>query len=184
MPTELLVKAEDSLLLVVDLQQRLAPAISGRDAVEARVATLIRGARRVGVPVRASEQYPQGLGPTVPAIAALLDDVERLPKRAFSCAAEPDFLAALGGLGRSQVVICGMEAHVCVLQTALGLSAAGFSVFAVADAMGSRDPANREIALRRLAGAGVVPVTSEMVLFEWLGDCDNAAFKDLLGLIR
>lgn len=184
MTTELLVNAEDSLLLVVDVQQRLAPAVAERERVEARIAMLIRGARRLGVPLRASEQYPQGLGPTVPALAALLEEAERLPKRAFSCAAEPDFLAALRGLGRSQVVICGMEAHVCVLQTALGLQAAGFRVFAVADAMGSRDPANREVALQRLAGAGVVPVTSEMVLFEWLGDCDNAAFKDLLGLIK
>lgn len=180
----MLIDSRDSLLLIVDVQERLAPAIAGGAAVEARIATLVRGARRLGVPVLASEQYPQGLGPTVPGLAALLEPAERLAKRAFSCAAEETFLAALRGKGRGQVVICGMEAHVCVLQTALGLAAAGFSVFAVADAMGSRDPANRDVGLTRMAALGVQPVTAEMVLFEWLGRSDHEAFRDLLGLIK
>lgn len=180
----MLIDSRDSLLLIVDVQERLAPAIAGGAAVEARIATLVRGARRLGVPVLASEQYPQGLGPTVPGLAALLEPAERLAKRAFSCAAEETFLAALRGKGRGQIVICGMEAHVCVLQTALGLAAAGFSVFAVADAMGSRDPANRDVGLTRMTALGVQPVTAEMVLFEWLGRSDHEAFRDLLGLIK
>lgn len=180
----MLVDLEDSLLLVVDVQQRLAPAVAGHQAVEAQVARLIRGARRLGVPILASEQYPEGLGPTVPALAELLRPEERIAKRAFSCAGEPAFMEALARAGRGQVVICGMEAHVCLLQTAIGLAEARYRVFAVADAMGSRDPADREIALQRMAGLGIEPVTSEMVLFEWLGRSDHEAFRDLHGMIK
>ncbi|MEX0759413.1 MAG: isochorismatase family protein, partial [Tistlia sp.] len=138
----------------------------------------------LAIPVLASEQYPQGLGPTVPALAQLLAPAERIAKRAFSCAAEPGFLAALRESGRGQVVICGMEAHVCLLQTAIELVEAGFVVFAVADALGSRDPANREAALARMAGQGIEVVTGEMVLFEWLRRSDHEGFRDLLGLIK
>ncbi|SMF24130.1 Nicotinamidase-related amidase [Tistlia consotensis] len=180
----MLVDPEDSLLLVVDLQQRLAPAVAGHEAIEARVVRLIHGARRLRVPVLASEQYPEGLGPTIAPVSALLRPEERIAKRAFSCADEPDFMQALAEAGRGQIVICGMEAHVCVLQTAVELAEARFTVFAVADAMGSRDPANRAVALQRMTALGIEPVTSEMVLFEWLRRSDNEAFRDLLDLIK
>lgn len=180
----MLVDVEDSLLLVVDVQQRLAPAVAGHRAIEAEVARLIRSARRLGVPILASEQYPEGLGPTVPGLAALLQPEERIAKRAFSCADEPDFMAALTATRRGQVVICGMEAHVCLLQTAVELAEARYGVFAVADATGSRDPANREAALRRMAGLGIEIVTAEMVLFEWLRRSDHEAFRDVHATIR
>lgn len=180
----MLVDREDSLLLIVDVQERLAPAIAGRQAVEARIAALLQGARRLAVPVLASEQYPQGLGPTVPGLAGLLEPKERIAKRAFSCAAEPAFRSALAAAGRGQIVICGMEAHVCVLQSALELADGGYRVFAVADAMGSRDPENRAVALQRMAARGIEAVTSEMVLFEWLRRSDDESFRDLLSLIK
>ena len=136
----MLLDADRSLLLLVDAQTRLAPAIHGADACIRRCRLLIEGARRLAVPVRAVEQYPAGLGPTVPELAVLLDPAEIHAKRHFSCAGEPKIVAALEALSRPTVVICGMEAHVCVLQSALGLKALGFAVAVVADAVASRHP--------------------------------------------
>ena len=180
----MLIDPEKSLLLVVDVQQRLAPVVDGHQAIEARIDKLMRGAHRLRVPMLASEQYPEGLGPTLEPLAEQLHPGERHEKRAFSCADEPELMAAIAEPGRRQVVVCGMEAHVCVLQTAIRLAEDGFTVFVVADATGSRDPANKQAALARMAARGIEVVTSEMVLFEWLGRSDNEAFRDVLALIR
>jgi nicotinamidase-related amidase len=180
----MLLSAGKSVLLVVDVQERLAPSIAAGDEVTARVAKLVRGARLFGVPVLASEQYPKGLGRTVPAILDLLEPGEVVEKIHFSCADEPGFVARLRGLDRPQVVVCGMEAHVCVLQTALGVLEAGFDVFLASDAAGSRAPENRAAAIERMRAEGVRVATAEMVLFEWIHRADVPRFKDALSLIK
>jgi nicotinamidase-related amidase len=145
----------------------------------------MRAARRLGVPLLVSEQYPKGIGPTVPALAALATPEEIFEKIHFSCAAEPAIQAQLALMGpRRQAVLCGIEAHVCVLQSALGLAAAGWSVTVVEDAVSSRRAADRDAGLRRLAAAGVTVATVEMVMFEWLGRAGTDAFRDLLKLIK
>src|SRR4051812_1244737 len=129
-----------SILLVVDVQERLAPAISESERVVDRIAVLLRAARELDVPALATEQYSKGLGSTVASLAALLPPDGVVEKIHFNAALEPGFVVRLRGLDRTQIVVTGTEAHVCVLQTVLGLKAAGFDCFLVADAVGSRDP--------------------------------------------
>jgi nicotinamidase-related amidase len=167
-------RADASLLLVVDLQERLMPAIADGQSVLANTCRLVRGATRLDVAVHATEQNPDGLGPTVAPVAELLP-APAAPKTAFAA----DVPAHAG-----TVVVAGCEAHVCVQQTVLGLRAAGRDVAVVADAVGSRTEANRERALDRLRAHGVDVVTTEMVLFEWLHDSDNAAFREVQKLIK
>ena len=180
----MLIDAADAALLVIDVQTRLAAAMHEREACLARCRTLIEAALRLELPVLVSEQYPQGLGHTVEALAPLLARAQIFPKRHFSCAAEPALGAALGALGRAQIVLCGMEAHVCVLQTALGLQAKGLTPVVVADAVASRRPQSRQLALERLRAHQIEIVDAEMVLFEWLREAGTPAFKSLLPLIK
>ncbi|WP_162906544.1 hydrolase [Algihabitans albus] len=183
-PSTSLLAAESSALLVVDVQEKLAPAIAGGAAALERIGLVLEAALALQVPVLASEQYPQGLGPTVPDLSARLPESLRIAKTHFSCLREARFAERWFALGRRQVLICGMEAHVCVLQTALDFAAAGIETFILADGIGSRRDANRQLALQRLAMAGVMPLPAESAVFEWLGDSDNSAFRSLIARIR
>ena len=184
----MLLSREKSQLLIVDVQDKLLDAISGKDRVVERCVRLVRAARALQVPITLSAQYPQGLGPTVDPIREasanagfVVDKVE------FSCLrneALRERLHELRRQGRPQVVIGGIEAHVCVLQTAIDLEAQGFEAFVVADAIGSRSKENRKLAMARLAKAGADIVDSEMVLFEWLERAGTPEFKELQALIK
>jgi nicotinamidase-related amidase len=176
-----LLTARDAVLLLVDLQRRLMPVIHDQARVVARAQRLAEGAALLEVPVRATEQNPAGLGPTVPELADYPSAV--LAKTAFSAVAAPDFDGLLPA-GASEIVVVGCEAHVCVLQTVLELRAAGHRVVLVADAVGSRDPADKAAAIDRAARHGAEVVTSEMVLFEWLRDARHAMFRPVQKLLR
>ena len=180
----MLMRAEDSSLLIVDVQQNLAPVMAEPRPVYRNCALLMQAAARLAVPVTVSEQYPKGLGATVGELAMLAPQGAVLEKLHFSCAADDAILARLRGFQRPQVVIAGIEAHVCVLQSALGLQQAGFQVFVAIDACSSRAPANHLLAQQRLAAAGIGVVATEMVVFEWLGVAGTAQFKDLVKLIK
>lgn len=180
----MLLSAERSVLLLVDLQERLLPAIAEAPRVIRNGGILLEAARELQVPVLASEQYPRGLGPTVPDLARRLPAGSTVEKLAFACTGEPAFVTRLGQLDRPQIVVAGVEAHVCVLQTALGLQAAGYAPAVVADAVSSRAPASVEQALARLRANGIETVTTEMVIFEWLGRAGTPAFKAVSALIR
>jgi len=175
----MLMRVETSCLLVVDFQERLMPAIHQADVVVANGAWLIQIAQRLGVPVLASEQYPQGLGHTVAAIRNLLPADAFMEKTHFSCAAERDCMRRIDALNREQIVVIGAEAHVCVLQTALDLRAVGQDVFLVADAVSSRSPRDVELALERMRAEGVRIVSREMVAFEWLRTAEHPAFRQI-----
>ncbi|MFZ2267698.1 MAG: hydrolase [Azonexus sp.] len=180
----MLIRREDSLLLVIDLQHKLAPAIHDGERVVANAIRLLEGARLLGVPAFVSEQYVRGLGPSLEAIRQAAAEARFFEKTHFSCAAEPGVLDLLRSAQRQQVILTGTEAHVCVLQTAFGLLAAGFEVYLVADAVSSRTPENRAAAIERLRAAGVGIVTTEMVLFEWLHAAGTEQFRALLPLIK
>ena len=182
--TDHLISRQRSCLLIVDLQERLAPSVAGADALVRRIGLLLRAARRLEVPVLASEHYAQGLGTTVPEVREQLAEDEILEKIHFNAAAEPGAIDRIRALERPQVIVTGAEAHVCVLQTTFGLLGQGLRPMLVADAVSSRDPANRDAALVRARDAGVPVVTSEMVIFEWLERGATDAFRDLLPLIR
>lgn len=178
----MLLEREKSLLLLVDMQARLLPAMADPKAVIAGCGILLRAAGELGVPVLASEQYPKGLGPTVPELAELAP--RRLEKMEFSAQANAGIAAELARAGRNQIVLAGVEAHVCVLQTGIELLEAGYRVFIVTDAVASRRAESREVALQRLAQAGATLITAEMALFEWLRSAAAPEFRSISKLIR
>lgn len=174
-------QSSQSILLIVDIQTRLMPAIDQGDTVLARTMALAQAAPWMGVPVRATEHNASRLGLTPPMLRAHCDAI--LHKMHFDATREPTFAGWLPP-GRPQVILTGCEAHVCVLQTAQGLLAQGYRVALVADAVGSRHAANHAQALARLRDAGADIVTTEMVLFEWADHCEHPHFRDVLELVK
>lgn len=183
-----LINANRSQLVVIDVQERLVPAMSEPQSVVSACAFLGQAAGICDVPVLVSEQYPKGLGHTVPDVLAACTKPAVVTKTAFSAARETKIIDKLrkkrNDQRRDQIILAGVEAHVCVMQTALELMALGFQTFVVADAISSRHLGSRDVALSRMAHAGVVPVTSEMVAFEWVGDAKSKAFKPISALVR
>ncbi|MFT7724109.1 MAG: isochorismatase family protein [Roseateles sp.] len=177
------IDADASALVLVDYQARLMPAIHDAAAVAAHAVLLARAARLLGIPVLGTEQNPAGLGPTVAPLRAECDSV--LAKTHFDACAD-GLLAALDAAkpGCGEIVIAGCEAHVCMMQTALGLLRAGKRVWVVANASGSRRAGDPAAAMARLAWAGAGIVTHEMVLFEWLDDCRHPRFREVLALVK
>ncbi len=183
----MLARANDSVLVIVDLQQRLAAAMPPAvlAAVIRNVRLLLQAAARLGIPALVTEQYSQGLGPTIPPVAGMLPSaVPRFEKTCFSCAATAPFAAALEKTGRAQVILTGMEAHVCVLQSALELRPLHQAVFVVEDACCSRNQAHHANAMHRLRAAGVSVTNTESIVFEWLRDARHEHFKELSALLR
>lgn len=174
----MLMNAERCCLLLVDLQVRLAPAIAGMDDILNANLWLLEIARRLSVPVAATVQYPSGLGPLLPEVAARVDPGSVAEKIHFS-ATRSEAFARLAAVSRSQVVLTGTEAHICVLQTALDLRSMGKEVFVVADAVGSRRESDKALALERLRQAGCVVVSREMVAYEWLERAGTECFREI-----
>jgi len=179
----LLAHREDALALIVDVQERLLPAMHDHAAVLDHVCTLISGMQALAVPVLCTEQYPRGLGRTVPVVAGLLGDGV-IEKTAFGCLGEPGFVERLEATGRRTLFLCGIETHVCVLQTALAARERGYRVHVVADAVGSRRAADRELGLLRMREAGCVISQTEMALFELLERAGTPEFKAILPLVK
>jgi len=175
---------EGAVLLVIDIQERLAAVMGDREKVVANAGRLIAGAKLLGVPVVHSEQYPRGLGPTVPELRAALEPATPVEKLTFDCCGEPSFAPALERAGRSTVIVCGMETHICVLQTVLGLLAQGRIVHVAADAVCSRDPENWRTALEFMRGAGAVITCTETVLFQLLVRAGTPEFKAIQQLVK
>lgn len=176
------ITAADSVLVVVDVQDKLLAKMPTANALVHSVAFLIDVADALGVPVWATEQYPKGLGPTTAEIARRL----RLTvpsKTAFSCCGAAGFVDELTATGRRTAVLVGMEAHVCVAQTAFDLLGHGYRVVLPVDAISSRQELDKVVAVRRLEGAGVVVTTAEALAFEWMRDATHPAFKAVSRLV-
>ena len=174
----MIIDRDRSMLLVLDLQEKMVPAIHEYEEVVANATWLVRAAQKFGVPVGATEQYAKGLGPTIPKVRALLPEAAIAAKKRFSCAAA-QCIAALPGSDRAQFILTGVETHVCVLQSALELVEEGKEVYVVADAVGSRRVFDRDMALSRMGREGVHIVTREMVVFEWLVEADTPLFRTI-----
>jgi nicotinamidase-related amidase len=174
----MLLTADASALLLIDMQERLVPAIDGGKEMVANAARLGTAAGLLDVPVCATEQAPDKLGPTLAELTSYPQLV--LSKTIFGAASFPTLLPP----GAEEIVVAGCEAHVCVLQTVLGLVAARHRVLVVADAIGSRTTANRDAAINRMVRHGAEIVTTEMVLFEWLRDATHPRFREVQALIR
>ena len=181
----MLLDASKSSLLIVDVQERLLPAMAEGNTVLARTGILLSAAQELSLPVTISEQYPKGLGRTASDIAS--NQARVFEKLAFSCWRDEGLrqhLTALHEGGRPQVLIAGIEAHVCVLQTAVDLAQAGFATYVVDDAISSRKAASAELAMKRMAGLGVQVINTEMAVFELLGRAGSPEFKALSAFIR
>ena len=175
-----LLDRERTVVVVIDVQEAFRPVIDGFDGVAAATATLVRGARVLDLPIVVSEQYPRGLGTTVPEVAEHLEGVPRLEKVVFSAAQADGFDLA----GRDQALVCGIEAHVCVSQTVHDLLAQGVEVHVATDAVSSRTRENRELGLAKMQRAGALATSTETALFELLGRAGTPEFKAVQELVK
>jgi nicotinamidase-related amidase len=176
---------DNTLVVIIDMQERLQPFIADDARVRKQAAALAEGARLLGVPVFVTEQYPKGLGHTVPELRGAVDASGGvLEKTAFSCAQDASIAARITSTGRPNVVLAGVEAHICVLQSALDMLDAGYSVYLAEDAMGSRSPENKASGIARACRHGAEPANVEMVLFELMGTKEHPQFKLVQQLIK
>jgi len=177
-----LMNRDDAALLVVDMQAKLLPLIASHQRVIWNCRRLIDGAKILGVPIAATEQYPQGLGPTTAELAGRLETIPA--KLAFSCGECGEIFRAWRERGIWKILVCGIETHVCVGQTVHDLLAEGFRIYVAADAVGARGAIDHELALRRMDSAGATLTTTEAALFEWCGRAGSPEFKQISQLVR
>lgn len=180
---ELLDRAR-SLFLLIDVQERLLPAMAAPEAVRERLDVFLRGAEVLGIPTLASEQYSKGLGPTVTSLRSRLRDRDIFEKTSFSCLGCSPLAERLESAERPQVVLGGIETHVCVLQSALELRARDMDVFVLADGTGARTPRNHRLAIARMRQAGCQIISVEMALFEGLRCASSKEFKEISAVIK
>lgn len=176
-------RAESVVLLIVDVQERLLPAIHDGTQVLDATRRMTAAAKVLGVPIVLTEQYPAGLGSTCPTLRECLPDVEAVEKTRFS-ACVVGVLNQLANLGRPHMIVTGIETHVCVQQTVLDLLRLGYLPYLCADAVGSRRPLDRDMALGRMREAGAVLTTTESVIFELLGEAGTDQFKKILKIVK
>jgi nicotinamidase-related amidase len=177
-----LMNRDDTALLVVDVQEKLIPLIPGSAQLVWNIRRLLDGAAALGVRTLATEQYPQGLGPTTAELAQRLANIPA--KLAFSCGECGELFSGLADQGIWKILVCGIETHVCVSQTVHDLLGEGFRVYVAADAVGARGPLDHEMALRRMDSAGATLTTTEAALFEWCERAGSPEFKKISALVR
>jgi len=171
-------------LIVVDVQGKLALLMTDREALFKNLQILIQAAKILEIPILWCQQAPEALGPTVPEIAGLLTGIEPIDKASFSCCGQEQFNATFDSIGRSQVLLCGIETHVCIYQTASDLLSRGLEVTVIGDAVSSRTERNRQIALTRLAAEGACISSTEMALFELLRTAKHPQFRQIARLVK
>jgi nicotinamidase-related amidase len=178
------VNREDSVLVLVDFQERLMPAMKNAQELELATLKLTKGCKAMGLPALITQQYTKGLGATIQSIQEALGEYEAIEKTSFSVMGEPAFVEALEKTGRRTVILAGIEAHVCVQQTALDLLENGYSVFLVIDCISSRSNNDKKYAQRRMSEAGAIGTTYEAILFELCGGSKDPNFKDISALVK
>ena len=184
MSREGLLSKENAVLIVVDVQERLFPLISGKDIILNNMRKLIRFAKIIGIPIILTEQYPKGLGPTISEIRELTSTIKPIEKLEFSCLASSAFRERLAEIHAKNLVLTGIEAHICVAQTAIEALTYGYRVYAVHDAISSRRLEDKTVAVERMRQHGVTIVTSEMLMYEILRKAGTPEFKKVLKLVK
>jgi nicotinamidase-related amidase len=175
---------QKAVLVVVDFQEKLLPTIPVTDAILPQAIKLIRFARKFDIPILWTEQYPRGLGSTVPEIATELEGLTPIEKTSFGCMGDVGFERALENTGRKQLLLTGVETHVCMMQTALAAVEQGYEVYVPRDAVASQEKRQYKAGLRRMEQAGVVLGTTQMILFELLREAGTPEFKQALPLLK
>ena len=179
-----MLKIENTTLLIIDIQGKLAHLMHEKERLFKNVQKLIKGIQILGIPILWVEQNPHGLGPTIPEIADILSNIQPISKMSFSSCGNDDFLQALKALNRKQVLVAGIEAHVCVYQTAADIVDIGYEVQVVTDAVSSRSLENKEIGLQRMRDSGVSLTSVETALFELLKVAEGEQFKEILKIVK
>ncbi len=179
-----MLQRDDVVLVLVDVQGKLAELMVDREQLYDSLQKMVRGAQVLGLPIIWLEQNPAGLGPTIPELSTLLTDLEPIPKFSFSCCQVPEFRHALERTKRNQILLTGIETHICIYQTTRDLLLQGYQVYVVADCVSSRTPLNREVGLRVASTLGARLTTVEMALFEMLGEARGPEFKAILNIIK
>ena len=179
-----LLKPEKTALLIIDIQERILPVISNYQLVVENTLKLIKGFKVLGLPLYYTEQYPKGLGPTVSSITKELGELKPFDKMSFSCSGASDLFEEFKKKNLSQMVVCGIESHVCVQQTVLDLIENGIQVNLAADAVSSRKEIDYNTALNRMRHHGVEVTTTESILFELLNICGTPQFKDISKIVK
>jgi len=175
---------ENTVLILVDVQGKLANVMHQKEALFENLRKLIQGVQALDIPIVWAEQNPKGLGPTIPEVRELLPDNEPISKMSFSCCGERRFMRSLRALNRRQVLVAGIEAHVCVYQTVAGLVGLGYEVEVVADAVSSRTAENKQIALQKARDIGAGITSTETALFELLRAAEGETFKKILKIVK
>lgn len=175
---------KDTCLLIVDVQGKLAHLMDEREQLFQNLQKLIKGIQVLGIPILWVEQYPQGLGPTIPEVAGLITNTRPISKMTFNSTKNPSFVKALKALDRRQILVAGIETHICVYQSTAGLVAMGYAVQVVADAVSSRRPADKAIGMQKMRDAGALLTSVETALFELLEVAEGDAFKAILGIVK
>lgn len=175
---------ENTMLLVIDIQGNLALAMHDKQLLFENLKKIIKGAHLLNLPIMVTEQIPEKLGPTLPEIAALFSNTQPIPKSSFSCCGAKHFMKELRAVKRKQVLITGIESHVCVYQTALDLIDLGYEVHLVADCVSSRTAENRSIAIERMKNEGVKLSCTEMALFELLQIAEGDRFREIIKVVK
>ncbi len=179
-----LLSSTQASLLVVDIQEAFRKRLPDVSELTRNISILVEASKILKLPVFVTEQYPQGLGKTLAEVAACLGDHEYFEKTAFSCCGAPGFVDALKATQRQQVIVCGIEAHVCVSQTVHDLLQSGFSVHVIEDAVSSRQPRNKEVGIAKMLASGALGSCVEMALFEMLVESGTETFKAVQRLIK
>jgi len=178
------IRAGECAGLVIDIQERLFPVMYGGEELLNKIHLLLEGLEILDIPILVTEQYPAGLGATIDSLSTRLKEHRVIEKISFSCCGESRFIGALKELGKNTLIICGIEAHVCVLQTAIDLIEKGITPVVVADCISSRTPEDKNVALERLRFEGAVITTSESILFELTRQAGTPQFKSISRLIK
>lgn len=175
---------EDTAFVVIDFQEKLMPAMSGRETLEEKTIRLIKGMNVFGINTIVTQQYTKGIGPTISTIAEAIGDFEPVDKTTFSCMKNEEFTAKLKAADKKNIVVCGIEAHICVQQTVLQLLEEGYNVYVPVDCISSRNPEDKMWSISRMGEAGAVITTYEAVLYEILGGSKEDGFKNISSIVK
>ena len=170
--------------LIVDIQERLFPVMSGKEELLANCTKLVKGLQILGIPLLVTQQYTKGLGETIPEISSLIPGFKSVEKRDFSCCGSSEVMTGLFELKADNILLCGIESHVCVLQTALDLKESGYNPVVVADAVSSRNPASIDLAKERFRYEGIMMTSVESVLFELTGSSAAPEFREISRIVK
>ncbi len=179
-----LLTREDTAFVAIDFQEKLMPAMSDKELLEDRTVRLVKGMKVLGIPTVVTQQYTKGLGETIPSVAEALGEFSHVEKNTFGCMANEEFAARIKEINRKNIVVCGIEAHICVEQTVLQLMEAGYNVYLAVDCISSRSETDKLWSITRMGEAGAVITTYEAVLYEILRDSKAEGFKEISAIVK